>query len=341
MQRENSSSNSSLVCFITTVWPVSELHEKLFAIFLGILSPLTVTSNYLLILALQNTNQLNTHSNKFILVMSCCDFTIGLILQPALIVMFFLKESKTICYSISIINLTTVIMLKTSANLSILISIDRYLQVTKLNRYNIYMNGARMKASIGFCFVLGVFLSCLYVFDESSRILLGIVELSFLWFVYILYSLISRNLQKHLNNRNKMSEGHGGNVNTASAQNQTDPGPNSGSHLSAIKTIRLLQVTMLVLYTPFLVLSILWNYYHLHLQASPSRILNETCSWLQIELECNAWANACILIHGNRRCRRCLLSWIRNSARSIWNRNSVAAIAIGERRNLQVEEIQP
>ena len=254
--------------------------------------------------------------------------------------MFFPKESKTICYSISIINLSTVITLKTSSLLSSLISIDRYLQVTKLNRYNIYMNGTRMKASIGFCFVLGVFLSCLYVFDESARTLLVISELLLLWFVCIMYTIISRNLQKHLNNRNKTRGKHGGNANTASTQNQIDPSPNSRSHLSAIKTLRVLQVTMLILYTPFLVLLIPWNYYRLHLRASPSHIFNEAVSWSQILFECNAWANACILIHGNRRCRRFILSWIRNSARSMWNRNNVAAIAIGERRNVQGEEIQ-
>ena len=157
MQRGNSFSNSSLVCFITPVWPVSKLHEKLFAICVGILSPLTIASNYLFILALRKTHQLNTYSNKFIHVMSCCDLTTGLTLQPALIVMLFMKASKTICYSISIINLSISILFQLSCLLSVLISIGRYLQITKLSRYDIYMNEMQARASIGICFFLGIF----------------------------------------------------------------------------------------------------------------------------------------------------------------------------------------
>ena len=328
MQRENSSSDSSSVCSIIPV-QLSDLQETLFAIFLGILFPMTVTANYLLILALRKTNQLNTHSNKFILVMSSCDLVIGLILQPALIVMFFMKKSKTICYLIFIINLGTMIMCKTSALLSILISIDRYLQVTKLNRYNIYMNGVRMKALIGLCFVLGVFISCFYIFHISfvTRALVSLAYISLMWFVFALYGFISHKLQKHLNNRNDTRR--------RSTRNQTDPtGPcrNSGSHLSAIRTLRLLQVTMLVLYTPFLVLSILWNYYRLHLQVYLPQIWIEAFNWSHILVECNAWVNACILIHGNSRCRRFLLSLIRNGLHTFWNGNSVAALEVGEIR---------
>ena len=322
MQRENSSSGSSIVCSITP-FRLYDLHETLFAIFLGILFPMTVTSNSLLILALRKTNQLNTYSNKFIQVMSFCDLATGLIFQPALIVLFFMKENKTICYLMSIINFATLIMCETSALLSILISIDRYLQVTKLNRYNIYMNGTRMKVSIGLCFVFGVFFSCFYAFHKSfvTQALISLAWISLISFVFALYSFISHKLQKHCRRR--------------STRNQTDPtgpGPNPRSHLSTIKTLRLLQVTMLVLYTPFLGLSILWNYYNLHLQVSPPQIWTEVFNWTHILVECNAWVNACILIQGNSRCRRFLVSLIRNGLHTFWNRNSVAALVVSEIR---------
>ena len=342
MQRENSSSNSSLVCFITPVWPVSKLHEKLFAICVGILSPLTVASNYLLILALRKTHQLNTYSNKFIQVMSCCDLTTGLIFQPALIVMLLMKASKTICYSISIINLGISILFQISCLLSVLISIGRYLQITKLSRYDIYMNEKRTRASIGLCFVLGLFLVCLFILYESlvTRTLIVLANISMLWFMFVMYCFILHKLQKHIKKGDNISAKAGENASIASNQIRIDPRHNSRSHLSAIKTLRALQMAILALYSPYVVLSIMLNFYSLHLRVPPSRRLIEAFNWSQILLECNAWVNAWILIHGNRRCRRFLLSWIRSSARSFWSPNSVTALADVQKRQAKPEETE-
>ena len=342
MQRENISSYSSIRCFITVAWPVSDLNEKIFVICLIILCPLTVASNCLLIFALKKTNQLNTYANKFIVSMNACDLTLGLMIQPALIVIFFTKKHVPKCNLILLINMMIVALTQTSAFLSILISIDRYFQVAKRSRYYMYMNGARMKASIGLCFVFGALAACLYAFHKSfvTRALIMLVNISLLWFICILYGIILQKLQKYLNNRNNTRARAGGNANISSTHSQTDGSFNSRSHFSAIKTLRVIQVAMLVLYAPCLVLSIPWNYYRLHLRVSPGHRLTDAVNWAQIIVECNAWVNACILIHGNSRCRQFLLSMIRESVRNFWIRNSVAAHTVGERQREQSEEIK-
>ena len=334
MQSNNTSSDTSLNCFITLASPVSELHEKLFVTCLGILCPLTVTSNCLLIFALRKTNQLKSYSNKLITVMSSCDLILGLIFQSALVVIFFMKKHLMTCNLISAINAIVLFLTQTSALLLTLISIDRYLQVTKLNRYDNYMNMARLKASTGICIFVSALLVCIVILHRSfvTRALINSVNFALLWFTFILYSSILQKLQKHVNNRSDTRAGTAENVNIASTQSQTDPRFNSRSHLSVIKTLRVLQVTMLVLYTPFLVASVLWNYYLLHLQVAPGRKLNEAFNWSEFFLECNAWVNAWILIHSNSRCRRLLLSMIRNSARRSCNSNSVAAETVDDRQ---------
>ena len=328
MQSNNSSSDTSFKCFITLVSPVSELHEKLFVTCLGISCPLTVTSNCLLISALRKTNQLKSYSNQLITVMSSCDLILGLIFQSALVVMFFTKKHLMTCNSILAINAMVLFLTQTSALLLLLISIDRYLQVTKLNRYNSYMNQTRLKTCTGICIFVSALLVCIVILHRSfvTRALIDSVNFTLLWSMIILYSSILQKLQKHLNNRNDTRAVAGENANIASTQqSQTDPRFTSRSHLTVIKTLRVLQVTMLLLYTPFLVASMLWNYYLLHLKVAPSIKLNEALNWSQFFLECNAWVNAWILIHGNSGCRRLLLSMIRNSARRFWNSNSVAA----------------
>ena len=342
MQRENISSYSSIRCFITVARPVADVNEKMFVICLVILCPLTVASNCLLIFALKKTNQLNTYSNKFIASMNACDLTLGLMFQPALIVIFFTKKYLPTCNLISLIKMMIVASTQTSAFLSILISIDRYFQVAKRSRYDMYMNGTRMKASIGLCFLSGALAACLFAFHKSfvTHALITLVNISLLWFICILYGFILHKVQKHLNNRNNARARAGGNANISSTQSQTDGSFNSRSHLSAIKTLRVIQVAMLVLYAPCLVLSIPWNYYRLHLRVSPGHMLTDAVNWAQIIVECNAWVNACILIHGNSRCRRFLLSMIRNSAHSFWVRNSVAALKVGKGQPEQIEEVK-
>ena len=331
MQGNDSSSNPLFGCPITLVWGTSDSHDKLFVICLGILCPLTVLSNCLLIFALKKTKQLNTYSNKMITVMNCCDLIMGLILQPPLIVVFFLKRNVTICYCIVFITLGKSIMLHTSALLAVLISVDRYLQVTKLNRYNVYMNATRMKVSIGLCFVLGTTLTTLYGFYRSfdTRTLINVVSIYLLLFVCMLYSFILRKLQNHCNGKSTRAP-TGPNANQVPNQSHTDPARNSRSHLSAIKTLRVLQVAMLLLYSPYLIITILRNCYSLHFRVSPPQMWNEALVWSLIIVECNAWVNAWILIHGNSKCRHYLISIIRDSFRHVWNRNRIAALTIDE-----------
>lgn len=342
MQGNDSSSIPTLDCPITLVLGTSDVHQRSFVICLGILCPLTVISNCLLIFALRKTKQLNTYSNKMITAMSSCDLIMGLILQPALIVMFFMKRSMTICYFIVFITLGATIMLHTSALLSVLISIDRYLQVTKLKRYSVYMNASRMKVSIGLCFVLGACMSFFYALHRSfdTRTLITVVSISLLLFVCILYSVILRKLQNHLDGNSTRTRRAGENANPVAIQNQADSSLNSRSHLSAIKTLRVLQVTMLILYSPYLIITILRNCYSLHLRISPPQMWNEALIWSIIIVECNAWVNAWILIHGNSRCRRYLISMIRDSFRRFWNRNHIAALTVGERQQEQIEEVK-
>lgn len=344
MQSNNSSSDVSLKCFITPVWPVSELHEKLVVASLGMLCPLTVTSNCLLIFALWKTNQLNSYSNKLIIVMSSCDLTMSLIFQSALVLIFFMKKHLTTCSLPSTINVLIVFLSQTSSFLLFLISIDRYLHIMKPHRYDVYMNGTRKKASIALCFLLAALLICIIILHRSfvTRALINAMSIVLLWLVVILYSSILRKLQRHFNNRNETRARAGENANTTSTQSETHPpGFNLRSHLSVIKTLRVLQVTMLVLYAPFLAVAMPWNYYLLHLRVFPGHKLIEAFNWSHLIVECNAWVNAWILIHGNSKCRRLLLSIIRNSARGFWNGNSVAAETVGGDREQKIEETTP
>ena len=148
MAPANDSNSSTIMqpefCLSFLALDISKPHYLIFAIVFGLLSPISVALNSILLYALYKTGQLKTLSNKLIALMTSSDLCIGIIVLPALAVTIGMKKvSKNCLLDISVNYLATVFVIFSFLML-ICISIDRYLHVTKLIRYNAYMNRFRM-----------------------------------------------------------------------------------------------------------------------------------------------------------------------------------------------------
>ena len=148
MASANDSNGSTIMqpefCLSFLALDISKPHYLIFAIAFGLLSPISIALNSILLYALYKTGQLKTLSNKLIALMTSSDLCIGIIVLPAVTVTIGMKMvSKNCLLDISVNYIATVFVIFSFLML-VCISFDRYLHVTKLIRYNAYMNQFRM-----------------------------------------------------------------------------------------------------------------------------------------------------------------------------------------------------
>ena len=306
--------------YCLSIWPldVPRIHLITFGISQAISSIFTIVSNLILIQALYQTNQLNTISNKFILLMSISDMCMGLIGQPMIIIMVALKDTFRNCTLEKFVEYVVFLSANFSWFMLVLISIDRYFQITKLNRYNEYMTEYRMKvAVIGSILVTNIFTLVLILSPSFTlQVILNIANIAMMTFVASIYAYMMRRLKKHDKNRRAAglaaAESHVGNQmeHESPENNQSNIIANqmarkeSRKQFSALKTIRMLIIAIFVLYGPYNIVSTYWTYYKFGKKVNPPLELNVVILWAYFIVLTNATVNACIIINGNSKARR-------------------------------------
>lgn len=159
----------------------------------------TIFSNCILIYALCKTKQLNTISNKLILVMSVSDLALGAIAFPAAVLSPSLRDIFKSCSFEKI----GIFLLQIFSYFSILvltcISIDRYLRVTKMNRYNLYMNKYRMKVMVLISLLAAAVVSTVSLLRPSfeQQIFVVCFDVVVVGFTAVVYMFLLKKLQNH------------------------------------------------------------------------------------------------------------------------------------------------
>eukprot|EP00112_Aurelia_sp_Birch-Aquarium-sp1_P015314 Seg3384.2 transcript_id=Seg3384.2/GoldUCD/mRNA.D3Y31 product="hypothetical protein" protein_id=Seg3384.2/GoldUCD/D3Y31 len=87
----------------------------------------------------------------------------------------------------------------------------------------------------------------------------------------------------------------------------------SHTHLSAVRSIKLLLITICITNGPFQATSIIWTYYKFWMKVEPSHLFNyiQFCSLYLTIL--NSCLNSGLIIYGNTRCRRYIRSMFRRN----------------------------
>ncbi|XP_065066111.1 neuropeptide FF receptor 1-like [Rhopilema esculentum] len=311
----HSSSEENYYC--PSIWPLNMPWPHLIAwsFFTALLSPITIISNTALIYGLYKMEQLNTITNKFILLMNISDLGIGIFIMPSITAMIISKDKYRNCVFELVFHYGAFLLVYFSFFMLICVSLDRHLHVTKLKKYNKFMNEFRMKVIVVFSFVTSAVIAYISMAFPSFplQIALNLSNLTFILFVFIWYSKMLRKIAINVERIKKMLKDAGENHGYREA----------GHEISATKTIRLVLGALLVLYLPYNFSSAIWTYYKYQEKRNPPLIMNVIEYWTYVFLLSNATINAILFAYGNSLVRRFLIGKFLRS-RVVPNRTSPA-----------------
>ena len=287
-------------------WPLDmpQSHLISWAIVTSILSPITILANSALIYGLYTKQHLNTISNKFIVLMSISDLCLGIFVFPLIVVIICLKDTFRSCNFELFVHYIALLFAYFSFFMLMCISTDRYIHVTRLNRYNQFMNPRRMKIATilsFFCSVLIASLSIRFVtvWLQLAVCLSGFSGVSLMFF---LYSLVFRKLAIHTEKFKRMLEELGRGESTSRETRK---------EFSAKKTIRFVLGALLVLYMPYNICSVVWAYHTYDGKVKPPFFLKVMMYWSYTLVFSNGAINAIILGYGNSVVRRFIFNRFR------------------------------
>ncbi|XP_065065759.1 type-1 angiotensin II receptor-like [Rhopilema esculentum] len=290
--------------FCPSIWPLDMPwpHLITWSFFIALLSPITIISNAALIYGLYKLEQLDTITNKFILVMNISDLGTGIFILPSIAVMAALKNKFRNCVFEKVIQCTAFLLAYFSFFMLMCVSLDRYLHVTKLKKYNKFMNEFRMKVIVVFSFVTSAIIAYISIAFPSFplQVALNLSDLFGVLFMFILYSVVFHKIL----------------INAERVKNMLrDAGEDSGNRetrreISATKKIRYVLGALLVLYLPYNIFSAIWTYYKFQEKKNPPLTTNTLEYWSYIIVFFNASVNAILFAYGNSVVRRFLIGCI-------------------------------
>ena len=295
-----------------SIWPLDMpwSHLITWAVATSILSPITIISNSALIYGLYKTQQLTTITNKFVLIMSISDLALGIVVLPSMVAMICLKDTFRNCKLELFVEYGSYLFGYFSFFLLICISLDRYLHVTKLNKYHQFMNGSRMKIITVICLVTAAGIAYILTFFPSFWLSLALnsISIGLLGLMCFLYSVIFRKITIHTERFKEMLEELGRNQST---------NHETRAELSATKTIRIILAALFVTYMPFIIGNTLFSYYKTIDDNQPPLLIKIVtyCSYTLVLS--NTAINAIIIGYGNSAVKLFLLNKLHRARPSV------------------------
>ena len=287
-----------------------KLHLVLWSVLISILSPITILANSALIYGLYKTKQLTNVTSKFIILMSISDLCIGIFVCPLMVVMICLKDVLRSCNFELFVQYIGLLFAYFSFFMLMCISTDRYIHVTKLNKYNQFMNARRMKIATVLSFVSSVLIAYLPISFPTFwlQLTMCLSNLIGVLLMFFLYSLVFRKIAIHTENFKRMLEELGTNESTRSTTKK---------EFSATNTIRLVLGELLVLFLPYNIWSVVWTYYKYNRKVKPPLFLNVITCWSYVIVFSNSAINAIIFGYGNSVVRRFIFKRSRLIAKQV------------------------
>ncbi|XP_065062663.1 histamine H2 receptor-like [Rhopilema esculentum] len=260
-----------------------------------------VMSNVLLIFALHKSKQLRTFSNKIILLMSISDLSFGIFVLPVL-AMFWITGKQRNCLELKTVEILTVFFGYVTCFTIICISVDRYLHVTKPARYQTLMNSRRRTVSVVLCLVTGFLTAviCAVVASFYQQLIMGIVNIILITIFLILNIKSHKTLERHQKNMVVRFQ-------PAKQLNINDTN-HTREKLAAVKTIRSILSMFLICYCPYNIASVMWTYHRFETESAPGVVLDTFYEWSCILMFSGTFLNSLIIIRGNSKCRKFVLS---------------------------------
>ena len=282
------------------------------AILSGLISPIMIIINILLIYALQKTEQLQSVTNKLIALMSVSDVCVGMIVMPLFVIMLTIDHIRSNCtYQLSLQYLSYTFGY-ISFFLLIAIAGDRYLHIIKLKNYNLFMNNFKMKIIllVIFCGSNGAALITIFVHSFYYQLVLNILNLSGIICIYTMYARVLRKLHNQSGALKKsrdmaLNQVQNGQQIKESKQAEKDRIKTEtlriSKELAVSRTVRLLLGAVIIFLAPYNVTSLALTYYLFLKETNPSLVVRITGYFSVLFLFSNGIANSTIFICSNRK----------------------------------------
>ena len=258
--------------------------------------------------------------------MNISDLCTGIIVLPLVVVTICLTDAYRSCEFELSVQFISLLFAYFSFFMLMCISIDRYIHITKLNKYSQFINIRRMKIATVVSFIFSVFIAYLQTSIPQLwlQLMLGFSGLIGVLLMFFLYSSVFRKLAIHTENFQRMLEELGTGRSTIRETKK---------ELSATKTIRFVLGALLVLYIPYNVCSVPWSYYKYDRKVNPPFFFNVILYWSCIIVFSNAAINAIILCYANSVVRRFIFSKFCHVGNQV--------IPIGVSRTVKISESVP
>ena len=253
-----------------------------------------VVANAVLLYSLYKTNQLTTITNKFMFLMSICDLVTGFLVTPLIAARLIIDDKFKTCFMQKTAQFLGAVSLRFSFCMLVAIAVDRYFHVTKLTRYQDFMNDFKMKAVVAFSVVLSIFTAIMVLVHVDLKIhqaINAVCRLLAMVCVIVLYYKISKQIRVHALTIDVQLS------NSKDAQVQTR------QRLSSTKSIRALLVSILLLSLPYNIITAILAF----AQFGPfmmSNFLDVAYGFSLLLLFSNAGTNAVIYGYSNSVNRR-------------------------------------
>ena len=297
MTNRSSHTHSGYSCFSLLPFGLPWWSRIVLALIFAVVALAAVVANSVLIYALYKTNQLVSITHKFVLIMNLSDLCSGVISLPLIIAVITMRQ-RACAFDLAV---QFVIFLFAYFSFFILmtISVDRYIHVTKLNRYNSFMNTFRMKLIVAVTIVTSLAVSYLSIAIHSFYFQLSLIisNLICVGCTFWVYCAISRKISVHSENFQRM-------LRSLSVSN---PIKENKRELSSTKTIRLLLGALFVLYFPYNIVSLVYVYSKYSLRRDPTLAVKFLLCCSYVFVFVNASANAVVFAYGNTAVRRFIL----------------------------------
>ena len=273
----------------------------------SIISCSNIFLNSVLIYAILKSQTVLNTSYKLILFLTISDLFVGVLTQPLFTVVLLTDHQKATCacgIAAQCIGYSTC---QFSGLIICIISLDRYMHMRYLNRYNIYMNNKVAKRLVGSAIVIVVclMLSSIFValyrgFYEFHTVVLA-VETVLMISVSVLYTstyLSVRNQVQPLRIRSNLFDKKEGEIKLIRCNR-------SGPHnLNLAKTLVFILLAGTVCYLPFIIVGFIHTYIKYIQDREPRELLHALRFWSYLFVILNSSCNAVIFITSNTNIRR-------------------------------------
>ncbi len=277
----------------------------------------TISLNFTVALSIWRLKMLETLSYRFIFYLSISDCLVGLGVTP-IILSLLLLQKKSFCILEYLAQSSTFFVCQFSGVMVVIITVDRYLHMRYLTKYNTYMTKRRASALVWLnltsCFVTAGALTFAtiagLVFQfELVLVIIYCVLVFAIFFLYTKTYLSLRNRVHHLPSVRKSR------VSSTEKKQRFE--------VIFGKGMIFVLLTTGVSYVPCFLTGTIWGYTKYVCKEEPSSMLHLALFWTIILMYSNSTFNPIIMLSFNRRLRR----YIKSKLRSSWyciNNNKMA-----------------